>query len=242
MAADEKRGLEPSESSEERTPLSAELILNKALEVADRDGIGALSIRKLANELDVTHMAVYHYFRNKQEIVDRFLDLVIGEFRPTDHDEEDWQEWVLVTLQRFRASFEKHPAAVALIGNWGAVGPSAIQVTESVLGRLLNEGGLRPERAVRGFYTLLNYTAGYCAIEAVTKGETLPVAPREADRWIERAIARYDRDEIKAFPNIASCAFILGTFWSEEQFDEGIRQILRGLTEQEEEEKSPTPA
>lgn len=216
---------------DERAPLSPELILTKALELADREGIDALSIRKLASELNVTHMAVYHYFRSKQEIVDRFLDLVVGELNPCDHTEEDWQDWMLVTFQRFRSSFRKHPAAVSLIGSWGAIGPAAVQVMESVLDCFRNRGKLSNELAVQGFYTLLKYTAGYCAIETITKGQGVPSERRDSERWIEGLISRYDVEEARAFPNIVECAPALGKYWSEEQFDNGIRGIILGLLE-----------
>lgn len=217
--------------TDERAPLSPDLILQKALELADREGIDALSIRKLANELNVTHMAVYHYFRSKQEIVDRFLDLVVGEFDPCNHTEEDWQEWMVVTFQRFRAGFRKHPAAVALIGSWGAIGPAAVMVMESVLDCFRNRGKLSNELAVQGFYTLLKYTAGYCAIEAVTRGHETPSEQRDSERWIENSFSRYNSEEARTFPNIVECAPELGQYWREEQFDNSIRDIILGLVE-----------
>src|SRR5436305_14088251 len=53
-----------------RAPLSRERILEAAAELAGRDGLDALSMRRLAHELDVWPMSVYRYFRDKDELVD----------------------------------------------------------------------------------------------------------------------------------------------------------------------------
>src|SRR6266545_3129754 len=68
-----------SESPEGRAPLSRERVLRGAVAVADAAGIGALTIRSLAQELGVKPMSVYHYVANKDEILDGIVDLVFGE-------------------------------------------------------------------------------------------------------------------------------------------------------------------
>ena len=54
-------------------------MLRGAIAVADAGGIGALTIRSLAQELGVKPMSVYHYVANKDEIIDGIVDLVFGE-------------------------------------------------------------------------------------------------------------------------------------------------------------------
>ena len=70
---------EVSDSREERVPLSRERVLNCAVAVADAGGLGSLTMRSLAKELGVKPMALYHYFANKDEILDGIVDLVFGE-------------------------------------------------------------------------------------------------------------------------------------------------------------------
>ena len=53
-----------------RTPLSRELITNTAVDVVRREGLAALSMRRLAQELDVWPMSMYRHFRDKEELLD----------------------------------------------------------------------------------------------------------------------------------------------------------------------------
>ena len=73
-----------------REPLTKERVLRAAVDLADRGGIEALSMRKLGQELGVEAMALYRHVRNKDDILDGAIDAVIGEIelpRPGD----DWQ-------------------------------------------------------------------------------------------------------------------------------------------------------
>ena len=69
-------------STKERVPLSRDRVLAGAITVADAGGIGALTIRTLAQELGVKPMSVYHYVANKDEIIDGIVDLVYSRDRP----------------------------------------------------------------------------------------------------------------------------------------------------------------
>ena len=68
-----------SGGTKERVPLSRDRVLAGAITVADAGGIGALTIRTLAQELGVKPMSVYHYVANKDEIIDGIVDLVYAE-------------------------------------------------------------------------------------------------------------------------------------------------------------------
>ena len=73
-----------------REPLTKEWVLRAAVELADRGGIEALSMRKLGQELGVEAMALYRHVRNKDDILDGAIDAVVGEIelRGPGHD---WQ-------------------------------------------------------------------------------------------------------------------------------------------------------
>lgn len=62
-----------------RTPLTHQRLLEAAVALADRIGIGALTIRKLAVELDVKPMTIYHHIPNKEAIIDGMVELVFAE-------------------------------------------------------------------------------------------------------------------------------------------------------------------
>ena len=78
---------------EARTPLSRDRILRAAVELADREGLESLSMRKVAQELDVVPMALYRHVANKDEMLDGMVDLVLGEIDPPEND-LDWKQAV----------------------------------------------------------------------------------------------------------------------------------------------------
>ena len=65
-----------------RTPLSREIVLRAAFTLADDAGIDAVTMRNLAQELDVVPMALYKHVANKEELLDGMVDLIVGEFDP----------------------------------------------------------------------------------------------------------------------------------------------------------------
>src|SRR5260221_14504700 len=79
-----------NDSRPERDPLSRERVLRGAVAVADAGGIGALTIRSLAQELGVKPMSVYHHVANKGEILDGIVDIVFSEIELPSAD-GDWR-------------------------------------------------------------------------------------------------------------------------------------------------------
>ena len=72
-----------------RAPLTRQRVLRAAVALADRGGVGALSMRKLAQELGVEAMSLYHHVANKDDILDGLVDVVFGEIDlPTGEDDE----------------------------------------------------------------------------------------------------------------------------------------------------------
>src|SRR4051794_8336877 len=65
--------------SKESTPLSREAMISRALDVADTDGLAAVSIRRIAQEFGVTPMALYWHVKNKDELLAAMGDAIIGE-------------------------------------------------------------------------------------------------------------------------------------------------------------------
>ena len=67
--------------------LSRERVLQTALAFADRHGIEALSMRKLADVLGAGAMSLYHYVPNKEDLIDGMVELVVSEIEPPSRDD-----------------------------------------------------------------------------------------------------------------------------------------------------------
>jgi AcrR family transcriptional regulator len=68
--------------AQQREPLSKDRVLRTAMRIADSEGIDALSMRGLANELDVEAMSLYYYVKNKDEILAGIAELALSEIEP----------------------------------------------------------------------------------------------------------------------------------------------------------------
>ena len=73
-----------STATERRVPLNRERVLAAAVELADREGIDALSMRRLGQELSVEAMALYNHVANKDDLLNGMVDAVVGEIDLTD--------------------------------------------------------------------------------------------------------------------------------------------------------------
>lgn len=151
-------------SSPARSRLSRRLVIETALALVDRDGAGALSMRRIAEELDVTAMSLYGHVRGREELLDGFVELLLERLAPVATDGDSPTD----TLRRFaagvRATGLAHPAAWALIG----MRPLRVQpVMTPIEGALaaLRSLGLPDEDVVSAYRTITTYVRGFTLAE-----------------------------------------------------------------------------
>jgi AcrR family transcriptional regulator len=204
-----------------RRALSQDAILGAALAIAQREGVEALSIRKLAAALGVTPMAVYHHFRNKQEILVGVIDRVVGEAAVTAHGvpRSRWQDWLRATFAAMHRALVEQPGVIPLLTNSLRAGPSALRVLDEVLGVLL-EAGLERAAAVRGFRVLISYTVGAASLQA---------AALAADREQSTHGAATGGEASAELPHLAAVADVLVEPTAWEPFASGFEDLLAGL-------------
>jgi AcrR family transcriptional regulator len=97
--------------------LSSELIVDRALELTEREGAAVLTMRRLGEELGVDPTAVYRYFRDKDELVlaclDRLIDNAYTAIEP-DLDRQDWRGVLRAVAEQSWRSCEAHPAIYSM--------------------------------------------------------------------------------------------------------------------------------
>ena len=147
----------------ERVPLSRDRVLRGAIAVADAGGIGALTIRSLAQELGVKPMSVYHYVANKDEILDAIVDLVFGEIElPVPGG--DWRAEMLRRASSARQVLRRHPWATALLQSRTNPGPATLRHHNAVIGTL-REAGFTVEQTAHTFALIDSYVYGFALSE-----------------------------------------------------------------------------
>ena len=152
-----------SGSTEERVPLSRDRVLVGAIAVADAGGIGALTIRSLAQQLGVKPMSVYHYVANKDEIIDSIVDLVFGEIDlPVPGG--DWQVEMRRRANSVRRVLAGHPWATALLQSRLNPGPATLRHHNAFIATL-RAAGFSMELTAHAFALIDSYVFGFVLSE-----------------------------------------------------------------------------
>lgn len=184
-----------ADPTETREPLTPERILDAAIEVADQDGIDALSMRRLAAALGVEAMSIYHHIPNKGALVDAMADRVFGEIELPE-DEDDWREAVRRCAESAHRILMDHPWASNLVMSPSSPGPqpSRTRYIDWLL-RLLSDAGFSPELAYRGYHAIDAHILGFTAWHlGHTSGLQTVLAGRDFKEFVEEFLATEGAD------------------------------------------------
>jgi AcrR family transcriptional regulator len=144
---------------ERRTQLTRERVLAAAIELADRDGIESISMRRLAQELGIEAMSLYTHVRNKNDLLDGIADAVIGQI-PTSTDGVGWQASLRQLVFAARSVVLRHPWAPRAVQAQAAPGPAALQYIDAAIG-ILREGGFSIAQAHHALHILGSRLLGF---------------------------------------------------------------------------------
>jgi TetR/AcrR family transcriptional regulator, tetracycline repressor protein len=130
----------PARGDAERTRLTRRTVVDRAMQLADAAGLDALTIRKLAQELGVTPMALYWHFRSKDELLDGLAERVWSEINVDVDAGAPWPDQLRGLLESLLQVLRAHPAAPALLLHKETANDSFLRATETTLEVLRNAG------------------------------------------------------------------------------------------------------
>jgi AcrR family transcriptional regulator len=192
--------------------LSRERILRVAADVAAREGIDALSMRRLAQELDIWPMSVYHYFEDKDALLDAMAALTIGEVEPPAAA-SSWRDQIHELLARAERSIAASPGVAPRLAR-ASVEPTALKLPAAGLA-ILTQAGLSAEDSASAWRTLWSYTFGFATFRV------------ESARTLRAAIAALPEG---AYPVLDETADDLAVaLTDEDEFARGLDRILDGV-------------
>ena len=207
-----------------RVALSRDRVLAGAITVADAGGIGALTIRSLAEVLGVKPMSVYHYVANKDEIIDGIVDLVYSEIElPVPGG--DWQEQMRRRGNSARAVLAAHPWATALLQSRLNPGPATLRHHNAFI-ETLRSAGFSVVLTAHAFALIDSYVFGFALSE-----NALPI--HGPDSIADTASSMMDKFfDAEAYPHLLE--FTMEHVMRPEydfgaEFDYGLTVILDGL-------------
>jgi AcrR family transcriptional regulator len=211
-------------------PLSRESIVRAAIELADKDGLASVSLRKVGASLEAGPMRLYGYLSTKEELLDLMVDMVYGEMLSAGPARGDWRDVLRSIAQRIRQAARKHPWVVDLLGGRPHFGPNALAYREEAFGALSDSPGFEDIDVAMQVLKVVNaYVIGAILSEASElrseRESGLGEAEWQAASWpyIERMIAT------GRFPMLAKIVRDATHKPSDVEFDDGLECVLDGI-------------
>jgi TetR/AcrR family transcriptional regulator, tetracycline repressor protein len=136
----------PDEADGDKPRLSKRTVTENALKLADADGLDALTIRKLADHLGVTPMALYWHFRSKEDLLEGVAEQVWGELDVNTDPDAPWWAQLQGLLESLVAVLRAHSAAAQLLLEHEKRNEAALRATEVTLD-VLRRAGFDPQYA-----------------------------------------------------------------------------------------------
>jgi AcrR family transcriptional regulator len=146
-------------SPEPRRRLSRERVLEAAIAHADTSGLDALTMRSLAEMLEVAPMALYRHVANKEDLIDAMVDVVFSEIGVPSGG-GDWKTSIRRRAIAIRDALSRHPWAVGLMESRRTPGPANLRHHDAVIGRL-RAAGFDVEMAAHAYSLLDSYIYGF---------------------------------------------------------------------------------
>jgi TetR/AcrR family tetracycline transcriptional repressor len=187
----------PPTTAARRAPLTRHTVLATAVALIDRDGLQALTMRRLGKDLGVEAMSLYHHVTSKDAVLNGVVDLVIGAVELPDAN-LDWSQWTRQFAHAYRRVALDHPNVFPLIALRPLATEHALRPVEMGL-QVLRRAGFDGRHALAAFQTVANFASGFALEEiAAAGGEGSPLIatldPIEFPRLHELAKRPMKRD------------------------------------------------
>lgn len=209
-----------------RPPASERLdrdeVLSTALAIADADGLDAVTLRRVAAAWNVTPMALYWHFKDKDALLDALVERILGELDLTNSDEADLRTVLTALLRVLRA----HPALAEITPIRLMRTDAGIDLAERVVA-LLRADGHSPVAAAQLSIILLNALIGLVIRQ--------PGDPAATDPALRESLLTAKRTRLKSlppqdYPHLTETAdFFLGLPDEQEYYERGLTMLLDGV-------------
>jgi AcrR family transcriptional regulator len=206
-----------------RIPLTRQRVLRAAVDLADRGGAGSLSMRKLAQELGVEAMSLYHHVANKDAVLDGIVDVVFSEIE-LPSGATSWKAAMRQRATSAREALRRHPWATALMESRSTPGPATLRHHDAVLG-ILRNAGFSIELAAHAYSVLDSYIYGFALQETSLPFNT----PEETAELAESIMAEFPANEYPHLTEIALRHVLQPGYDYGNEYKFGLDLILDGL-------------
>ena len=213
----------------EKPRLSRDLVLSTALALVDAEGLDALTMRRLGQDLGRDPMSLYRYAANRAALLDGVTELVLKELSifPDRPDRPDWQAQLRQIAHDLRLLALRHPNVVPLLVTRPLSTPlglrplGTLRPLEQILS-LLIDAGFAPADALHVYRAYYGFLYGHILNEL----QEFIVDPEENEALLRLGLHRLPPKE---FPRLRALAPVLADYDGMAELDEGITILLTGL-------------
>ncbi len=201
--------------------LTREQIVSAAMEIVDRDGLDALSMRKLASELGVGTMSLYYHVPDKSALYDLILDAGMAEVDLTEDDPSAPIETrVAGVAHAIRDALLNHPRASMIVMSRSLRTPVQLRPVEKLL-QILSDAGMPPSQAMQTVNVIGQYAVGVTTMYANHVNDSELSDAREGD------YTELTPEEFPAMFAVMEHPEGLGDW--EADFEAGLSALIKGL-------------
>ena len=212
--------------------LSQDLIIEAGMRILDAEGFDALSMRRVAQELDTGPASLYAHVANKDELLELIYDRVLGEIRLPERDPARWKEqlreYALEAHRVLTAHGDVARAALATV----PTGENSLRAGEFVFG-LLVEAGMPPREAAIALDRLSLYIVGDAYEGSVLYARMQAAGFTDKQEyfksWMAQITAYYRALPPERFPHVTKYVDDLVDAGGEERFRYGLDRMLDGI-------------
>jgi len=207
----------PVQEAGGEAPLSLDRIVATAVELLDAQGVGGLTMRRLADRLGSGVMSLYWHVNNKEDVFDLALDTVLAQRGPPQTlRSQDWRANVVHMLEDWRVSMLRHPWSASLLPR-RALGPNMLGRLE-LLSQTLSTAGVADADLNVAIWSLWNHVMGATITRA-----SFDLSDEERAAAQQRLAHLSER-----YPTIERSRLLLDDDW-DGAFRKGLNLLLDGL-------------
>ncbi|MGC4950369.1 TetR/AcrR family transcriptional regulator [Streptomyces sp. DT224] len=207
--------------SRRSAPLSQETIVAAGLRILDTEGPQQLSMRRLARELSITPMALYHHVRDRHELL-LLLVASRSQERPRPALPEDPRERLLTAAQLLHDVLEEYPFLNEILASPDLLAVSALWVMETLLDAAV-ECGLTPVEAAQAHQAIWHFTVGVLLIRTTSRQHHAELTRPTQREQVFATLSPAD------FPRVTSLAGRWSALTSRDTHREALEDIVEGL-------------
>jgi AcrR family transcriptional regulator len=210
-----------------RPALSRDAIVEVALRLADAEGLAAVSMRRIAAELDARTMSLYHHVARKEDVLALMVDTVSAEVLIQEPLPASWREAITLIARREREVASRHPWMSDVVGLQLEVGPNMLRHSEQTLAALAGLE-LTPDQALAVATAVDHYVLGVTVRERWTMVTSAAEDVDTVARLLGRSPVFADLAADGELPHL-SAMMQAGHLRTADTFEQGLTWLLDGI-------------